>query len=162
MMEQLDRARRYLHKIERQYAGLFSSSGHDEQEYFDDVISFFIHCYHVRDWALHEDDSYVSARVVDSFIDSHQALKICADLANGLKHCKLTRSMRTGHQPSVTDRQTQASTWLTGNGGGEVLQCSYRVTSSGQSHDVLSLARECITLWESFRQTSSCGTAEDS
>lgn len=162
MMEQLDRARRYLQRIERQYVGLFSSSGHDEQEAFDDVISFFIHCYHVRDWALHECDSCVSARVIDAFIDSHQALKICADLANGLKHCKLTRSLRTGHQPSVTDRQTQTSTWFTGDGGGEVLKCSYRVTSNDQSYDVLSLARECITLWEFFRHTSSCGDADDS
>lgn len=40
-MEQLNRAKRYLKRIERLYAGVFSSMAHDEEEYFDDVLSFW-------------------------------------------------------------------------------------------------------------------------
>lgn len=69
MQEQLNRAKCYLKRIQKLYAGVFSSTGHDEEEYFDDVLSFFIHCYHVRDWAFHQDGAVVRAREIDAFID---------------------------------------------------------------------------------------------
>ncbi|MDI9778479.1 hypothetical protein QM325_11975 [Pseudomonas putida] len=150
MMEQLNRAKRYLSRIERLYAGVFSSLGHDEEAYFDDVLSFFIHCHHVRDWALHQDRTSMKARDIDAFIDLNEPLRICADLANGSKHCKLTRTPRSSHQPTISEPQTHYSTWLVGNGGGQVLQCSYSVESNGQPFDVQELARECIILWEQF------------
>lgn len=149
-MEQLNRAKRYLARIERLYKGVFTSNRHDEDAYFDDVLSFFIHCYHVRDWTIHQAGATVGSRAIDSFIDSHEQLRICADLANGSKHCKLTRATRSGHQPLITDSEMAYSTWFTGNGGGEVLKCSYRIVSGSQTHDVLELARECILLWEGF------------
>lgn len=149
-MEQLNRAKRYLKRIESQYVGVFSSMGHDEEEYFDDVLSFFIHCYHVRDWMLHEQSTSITARAVDAFINEHPELRICADLANGSKHCKLTRTTRTGHLPTISDREANYSTWYVGNGGGEVVQSSYRVNHDGEGRDVLELARECIALWEGY------------
>jgi hypothetical protein len=159
-MEQLSRAKRYLDRIERLYAGVFSSLGHDEEAYFDDVLSFFIHCYHVRDWALHQEGSAVQRREIDAFIDDNEPLRICADLANGSKHCKLTRLPRSGHQPSITDPQTHYSTWYVGTGGGEVLQSSYRVMSNGRSIDVRQLAQECIALWELFLDGQRPSTGE--
>ncbi|MBD8597666.1 MULTISPECIES: hypothetical protein [Pseudomonas] len=149
-MEQLNRAKRYLKRIERLYAGVFSSMAHDEEEYFDDVLSFFIHCYHVRDWALHQAGAVLRAREIDAFIDLNEPLRICTDLANGSKHCKLMRTPRSGHQPTISQPQKLYSTWFIGDGGGEVLQCSYRVESNGKSFDVRELACECITLWEMF------------
>ncbi|EPF6752170.1 hypothetical protein NPI09_004770, partial [Escherichia coli] len=86
----------------------------NEEDYDDDVISFFIHCYHIRDWIIHLNTLNIRANHVDIFINEHQALKICADLANGSKHCKLTRSMRTGRQPHIAAKQKQTSTWYSG------------------------------------------------
>lgn len=149
-MEQLQRARRYLKRMEKIYAGIFSSLGHDEQAYDDDVISFFIHCYHVRDWIIQQDNAGVTARQVDNYIDNHQALKVCADLANGSKHCKLTRSLRTGSQPHIAGRERDVSTWFTGSGGGEVMKSKYAVNSNGEPIDALFLARECVQLWDAY------------
>ncbi|EGF6073333.1 hypothetical protein ICC49_003139 [Salmonella enterica] len=149
-MEQVKRSKRYLNRIEKIYSGIFSSSGHNKEDYDDDVISFFIHCYHIRDWIIHLNTLNIRASHVDIFINEHQALKICADLANGSKHCKLTRSMRTGRQPHIAAKQKQTSTWYSGTGGGEVMTCKYTILCDGKLYDALQLARECIQLWDSY------------
>jgi hypothetical protein len=75
---------------------------------------------------------------------------ICADLANGSKHCKLTRSLRTDHQPHISGKVRHTSTWLAGSGGGEVMKCKYTILSNTEFLDALDLARESVKLWESF------------
>lgn len=151
-LEQLERTKRYLKRMNEIYSGIFSSSGHDKEAYDDDVVSFFIHCYHVRDWIIHLNKLGITARQVDSYIDSHRALRICADLANGSKHCNLTRSMRGDSQPHIAGKERHTSTWLTGSGGGEVMKCKYTVLSDAESFDALELATECVLLWESYVQ----------
>lgn len=149
-MEQIERSKRYLKRMEKIYSGIFSSSGHDKEDYDDDVVSFFIHCYHIRDWIIELNTLNIKSGQVDIFINKHQALKICADLANGSKHCKLTRSLRTGRQPHIAAKQKETSTWYSGTGGGEVMTCKYTILSDGQLYDALHLARECIQLWDSY------------
>lgn len=127
-----------------------SSFGHDKDGYDDDVISFFIHCYHVRDWIIHLNNLDVTARQVDLYINNHRALKICSDLANGSKHCKLTRTMRGTSQPYIAEKKQDTSTWFTYSGGGEVMKCEYIIQSDGESFDALKLAAECVFLWESY------------
>lgn len=149
-MEQLARAERYLGRIRRIYEGVFSSAGHDKEEYEDDVISFFMHCHHIRDWILHLNKVGISATQLDDFINSNEALRVCADLCNGSKHCRLTRKPRSGLQPHVADKAYQASTWFTGSGGGEVLQAKYAVMTSSGTVDALGLAEECMALWRQY------------
>ena len=151
-MEQIERTKRYLSRIEAIYEGIFSSSGHDKDSYDDDVISFFIHCYHIRDWIIHLNVLGVKAAEIDDYINQHKALMICADLANGSKHCKLTRSLRTSRQPHITGKQRHTSTWYTGSGGGEVMKCKYTVLSGEEFLDSLELAKECVALWDSFTE----------
>ena len=149
-MQQLDRAKRYLIRIQKLYQGVFSSTGHDKDAYDDDVISFFIHCYHIRDWIIHLNESAITKKQVDEYINEHRALMICADLANGAKHCRLTRTLRTEKQPHVYGKERHASMWLTGDGGGEVMKCTYAILSNGEDLDALEVATACIQLWELF------------
>lgn len=151
-MEQLERARRYLARMEKIYEGIFSSS-HDKESYDDDVISFFIHCYHIRDWIIHLNKLGITAKEVDSYINSHRSLMVCADLANGSKHCKLTRSLRTERQPHILGKRRDTSGWLTSNGGGEVMACKYTVLSNEEFLDALDLARDSISLWNKYTET---------
>ncbi|HDX8600571.1 TPA: hypothetical protein RQO23_003372 [Klebsiella oxytoca] len=149
-MEQIERSKRYLNRIEKIYSGIFSSSGHDKEDYDDDVVSFFIHCYHIRDWIIELNTLNIKSVQVDIFINKHQQLKICADLANGSKHCKLKRSLRTGRQPHIAAKQKETSTWYSGTGGGEVMTCKYTILCDGKLYDALQLARECIQLWDLY------------
>lgn len=149
-MEQLERTKRYLTRLEDIYAGVFSSSGHNKEAYDDDVVSFFIHCYHIRDWIAHLNNIGITAKDIDAYIDNHRSLKICADLANGSKHCKLTRSLRTERQPHISGKERHTSTWFTGEGGGEVIKCKYTILSNDELLDALQLAKECVQLWEEY------------
>jgi len=151
-MEQFARTKRYLERIRNIYSGMFSSSGHDKDSYDDDVISFFIHCYHVRDWIVHLNTAGITAKQVDSFINKHMPLKICADLANGSKHYRLTRTLRTARQPHIVGKEHLTSTWLTGNGGGEHIKSKYTILADTEIHDALELAETCVLLWSEFTE----------
>lgn len=148
-MEQLARAERYLGKIRAIYAGTFSYS-HDKMLYEDDLLSFFVHCYHVRDWIVRLNNVGVTARDVDAFISTKRCLQICADLCNGTKHCELNRSPRSGCQPHVSVKKYESSTWLTGSGGGEVICAKYTIFTSDGQIDALQLGEECMSCWQEY------------
>jgi hypothetical protein len=148
-VEQLERAGRYLERIRAVYAGIFSTH-HDKDGYEDDVISFFVHCYHIRDWIIHLNRVGVTAVDLDAFINKHEALRICADLCNGSKHCKLTRTLRTEKQPHISGKEYRSSTWYSGSGGGEVIKGRYSILTSSGRIDALELAEACMGLWSQY------------
>lgn len=149
-MEQFERAQRYLMRLRAVYAGKFADSL-KEQDYEDDVLSFFMHCYHIKDWiAFTGKDAALVSKQIDTFIDKNECLKICTDLCNGTKHCVLTRSTRTGNQPQFTGKEYDYSTWLVGSGGGEVVKAKYSINTSSGSVDALALAEDCMRSWSIF------------
>ena len=145
-MEQLERTRRYLDRLRATYSGVLDAP--QEREYtLDDAHSFFMHCHHVADWIADLNRVGVTREDVDSFVKTHKELRICADLSNGTKHCRLTRRTRTGHQPHIARR-----TFESGSTGGEpkVVKGKFKVLSNGEFHDALALAETCMGLWDSF------------
>lgn len=148
-MEQLKRAERYLARIRATYAGTFAQF-HDRDQYEDDLLSFFMHCYHVRDWIIRLNKAGVTARDVDSFINANLCLQLCADLCNGTKHCQLDRQTRSGSQPHLAGKTYQASTWFSGSEAGEVLQAKYVIITSDGLVDALRLAEDCMECWSEF------------
>jgi len=148
-MEQIERAERYLQRVREIYQGIFSVS-HDKARYEDDLLSFFMHCYHIRDWIIHLNKVGVTAKQVDEFIARHEALNICADLCNGSKHCRLTRSPRSGSQPHVTTKAYRSANWHAGSGGGDVIRGKYGILTKSGIIDALLLAEQCMALWRKF------------
>lgn len=116
----------------------------------DDVISFFIHCYHIRDWIIHLNKLGIISKDVDDFINQHDALKICADFANGAKHCKLIRNTRTDGKPHIAYKKQNSSIWYSDNGGTEITKVEFKIMSKIAIVDALSLAEECMSLWETY------------
>jgi len=147
-MEQIERSNRYLQRIKEMYEGVIDPR-QDRDYYSDDVISFFVHCYHIRDWVMELSKVKTTQKEVDNYINSHEPLKICADLSNGSKHCILKR-LRTEKQPHLVSRQLRASTWLTGSEGHEILKCKFQILTSTGLYDALELAEECMNLWGAF------------
>lgn len=147
-MEQIERANRYLQRIREMYEGIINPR--QERDYYnDDVISFYVHCYHIKDWVSELSKVPITSREVDKFINKHEPLRICADLCNGSKHCTLKR-LRTERQPHLSGRQLRASTWLSGSAGHEVLNCKFQIMTSSGLYDALELAEECMKLWADF------------
>jgi hypothetical protein len=140
-LEQFELVKRYLYRVESIYQGVPLLPHVEKEFYDDDVISFFIHCFHIKDWAI---NAGVNKKEVEEYVNCHKALRVCADFANGSKHCKLTINLRTGYQPYVGGRERFTSRF-----GDEtpIMQCSYRIVCNSEVMDALSLAKECVELW---------------
>ena len=55
-----------------------------EADAADDVFAFFMNCYHLKDWLKNDlADPHPEA---EKLVDDTEALRICRDLCNGLKH----------------------------------------------------------------------------
>ncbi len=148
-MEQLERARRYLDRIHKIYKG--TSIPWEERDYLkDDVISFFMHCYHIKDWIIQLSKVKVTHQEIDNFINKQEALKICTDLCNGSKHCKLTQKTRTEGQPHIALSEYQSSGKSGGSIEPELVTARFSVLSNQEDHDALELAEECMALWDGF------------
>ena len=147
-LRQLERAKRYLVRLRRIYEGSYLPGSADEYE--DEVISFFIHCYHIRDWIINLSKTPVTSKEIDEFINNHDALRICADLCNGEKHCRLVRNKRTGGQPHIAYRDYRVTHYTPDSGALSTYKASYKIKSGPCLHDALEIAEQCITLWEEF------------
>ena len=145
-MEQLERTRRYLKRLRDIYNQVPYKP--DTRDYYaDDVYSFFIHCYHISDWIIHLNRLGLGKQDLDAFIDSHDELRICADLCNGTKHCKLKYKPRTGRQPGI------ASWTFSSEGVNDQMKTTkgqFYILSGSKFHDALELAESCMKLWDEF------------
>jgi len=148
-LEQLERAKRFLNRIRQLYAGegipYEENKNHD-----DDVISFFIHCYHVKDWIINSNKIGISKEEVEDYINNNEALRICADLCNGEKHFKLQRNSRTGKQPHIASRNYSNLYFTPESGLLPRITGSYKILSKDNFYDALKLAEACIELWDAF------------
>jgi hypothetical protein len=143
-MEQIERSRRYLVRMSEMYRA--APFREDKEQFADDVLSFFIHAYHIRDWIAELNKIGIRKEDVDAFMNQHEELRICADLCNGSKHCHL-RSARTGKEPHLASRSFISS------GTNDVMhstQCKFSVFTGEKFIDALELAERCMELWDDF------------
>jgi hypothetical protein len=82
---QLDRARRFLERVQ-------SQDSRRDVDYQDDVWAFFQNCWHIKDWLNHDYRVPESTRrSALAAANKSTILKVCRDMANGTKHRKLQR-----------------------------------------------------------------------
>jgi hypothetical protein len=146
--EQLSRVRRYLRRIET----------HDrpEHDYHDDLLSFFQNCWHLKDWIKNDDQVPPAIRTgVEGAAMGHPELMICADLANGTKHLKLTQAPRAGTGAKPTRRIFDVMIYESLSQPEQPPPFKLRITyfvdrGDGTEVEALELARCCITQWETY------------
>lgn len=147
-MLQFHRTERYLQRIRHIYAG--TAHVYKNTKYYeDDVASFFIHCHHLCDWITHEYVGQVTKQQVDTFINQHEALRVCADLCNASKHCKIQR-VRTGSQPSLTGQDWMIVTYEAKMNKPVTFIGKYKIISGATKFDALELAEAAFKLWRDF------------
>ena len=147
-MEQVERTKRYLERIRSFYKGI-PSPYHSINGFEDDVISFFMHCYHIKDWIFHLNKKGLKRSELDEFINNNLDLRICADFCNGSKHCKLTRGRRTSSQPHIIGKNhwrcDYASIDFPKRESTE--RATFQLLANNEIYDVLELAERCYALW---------------
>jgi len=145
-MDQIERTERYLDRIRQMYDAVPDRD--DAGKYYgDDVASFFMHCYHIRDWIIELNRVGATRDEVDTFIDEHEDLRVCADLCNRAKHCELHRRTRTGLHPHVA---TMRRTGYQLEDGQAVTTMDFGVMAGEEMYDALELAESCMQSWGTF------------
>jgi hypothetical protein len=147
---QLDRARRFLERVQRPHEDIEDMGDVDFQ---DMMWSFFQHCWHVKDWIRH--DPLASSAQKNAASDgAHQSavLKICRDLCNGTKHLRLDRP----GSGSGASHQYVNTTIVPGEGRFE-MDCMID-DGHGKVIPGKQLARDCIAEWERILKSQGLAT----
>lgn len=147
-MEQFERVERYLNRIRKLYSGRNNIAWDERLDAKDDVDSFFIYCHHLHDWVAELNKLGIPITNIRKRSEINFSVQICADIANGLKHCKLTKKQWSESSPRV------ATTYIESNRGSDELGIKGKfgiVTKSGEMLDVLEIAESCWRYWDSLR-----------
>lgn len=133
--EQFARMKRYLTRMERKVAS---------DEGSDDVFSFFLHAWHLIDWA--GNDPAVGLKVAEVKqevrVKFPQTVWLCGDIADGSKHLVLTRPKPRDVPLPIRDIRVFA-------GIDRPSEVSFRFKfSDGKTRDALTLAHQVVADWE--------------
>ena len=141
--EQLDRIRRLKEDIDR-----FSVAKDDNfQSAIDAFTSFFIQCYHLRDWLA---ESRYSRRDIDIFISQSAWLSLCRDMANKQKHKNIDKYEPQNHLVEHNTSGTQIPIVRYYDPFRKENRFGVDVQEFGTLIDVIDLAEKCVEEWERF------------
>jgi len=143
-MEQLERVRRWY----QQFQEIAQGRSHNRpSDFYEDIVySFFMNCYHLKDWIKNDSASGPLSARVEGFISSTPEMAICADICNGLKHLALKNKPRSGQNPRFGKRLfkvgvgTQPTT----------IAVEYTIDTSSGPIDAFDLATRCLQAWETL------------
>ena len=141
--DQLDRARRFLDRIEQPAA--------NDVEFQDMVWAFFQNCWHIKDWV--RNDPLVDQATKDSVCaQAHAsvALRVCQEMCNGTKHLGARPGASHDHiNTTVVPGDVSVMDCLIDNGAGTLV--------SGRM-----LAHQCVSEWEAILLSHGLSTARRS
>jgi len=129
--EQLERTKRWLTRVEK-------ATHHIDKEDF--LYAFYQNCFHIRDWL----EEVISKGDLNSFIETTEELRLCADICNVTKHFSLSKPPWQGRELSI------AREYVGHNQGWFEPDSRLVALSQGEKHDLLQLGRKCIDAWERF------------
>ena len=141
--EQFERVKRWYERIKNIDQGRPHNVPSDY--YQDEVYALFLNCPHLKDWIKNDKSVGAAAEKVEEFIDNNKELSLCADICNGIKHLRLTRT-RSGQDPRFGKRKFNL-----GLGGPETtISVKYSIDISTGPVDAFELATKCLQAWENF------------
>ena len=146
--EQYDRMKRWYER----FVTLDERRPHNvpSDNYLDEIYAFFMNCYHFKDWI--KNDGTIATTVqqaVEDHINSTRPLKLCADIANSLKHLRLTSS-RSGESPAFGKKKLG----LALSAAPTTISLKYEVNTTTGPIDAFQLATDCIDAWDAFLTTN--------
>lgn len=142
-LEQWNRVRRWYERFRETARG--REHDRESEAYQDEVYAFFQNCHHLKDWLKNDDASRADVADVEEFVSRSPDLLLCADLANGSKHLRLTRP-RVDANTKVGRRDYA----LTLGSGVPKIAAKYEVQAAGKTHDAFELATRCMKEWEEY------------
>lgn len=145
-LEQYERVKRYYQRLQEIDQGRIHDRSSDY--YDDEFLTFFLHCYHLKDWI--KNDESVSPTIrdnVETFITINQCFHYCADIANGTKHLKLNRRRI---EKEITKGPRHFELELTAGKKDAIIKEKFSFLIGENKIDGFELATECLQKWEKF------------
>jgi hypothetical protein len=141
--EQLDRIKRLKDDLER-----FSVANEENfPSAVDAFTSFFIQCYHLRDWLT---ESRYLRRDIDTFVNQSVYLSICRDIANKQKHKRIDKYETKYHLVEHKNNGISSPIISYHNPHAKQNRYGLDIEEFGTLLDVIELAEKCIKEWERF------------
>jgi len=143
--EQFKRVRRWYERFESIKNGRI----HDKPSEFyeDDVYSFFMNCYHLKDWIRNDPTVASVANKVEEYINNNLDLKLCADLCNSLKHLCLNENI---HPPRSREDPRFGKKSALYDIAKNSIKFNYTIDTLSGNRDAFDIATKCIEAWDKF------------
>jgi hypothetical protein len=140
---QLDRINRLEEDLQR-----FSVATDDNfHNAIDAFTSFFIQCYHLRDWLV---ESRYGRRDIDIFISQSAYLSLCRDMANKQKHKNIDKYEPQNHVIEHKDFGISTPIFRYYDPFRKENRFGIDVEEFGTLIDAIDLAKRCIEEWQRF------------
>lgn len=110
----------------------------------DSLYHFFEDAYHLKDWLKNDPSVTIPAAIVEEAVKSYP-LNVCADLCNGIKHLKLTKTKTGNLDTAVTSQSVVVHV-------GSHSEHSWTVESAGDTWDAEDVANDVISAWDTWLQ----------
>ena len=143
--EQYDRMLRWFERLHR--------PGEIDEHRRDEYYAFFLICYHLKDWL--KTDPVVQqrvpeiGRVVEDFINASLPLRLCADLANGVKHFVVTKHVRMDPDARLSAVPSAFEAEAFHEGAFQVTGAVV-AKAAGQRWDAETVGGRCVADWHRF------------
>jgi hypothetical protein len=148
-------------RMKRAYARAQTTIEMGEQR-VDDYYSFFVWCYHLKDWLKNDETVPPAVRaMVEAFVKERRALAISGDIANGVKH--LLRDERRARVDPSAKVSAIPPAFQKSAFQGNAFQAEGRVVVvvDGNHEDAGGMAQVCVAAWDDFLRIHSLLISED-
>jgi len=142
-IEQYERVKRWYQRLKNITDG--REHNLPSEYYQDEVLAFFINCYHLKDWIINDNSAEISSKSVEDFVNQSEFLRVCGDVCNGSKHLNIT-SPKSDKNTKVGGRNF----FLTLGKVIPIFRAKYKIISGNKEYDAFSLATKCLEDWEKF------------
>jgi len=149
--EQWGRVRRFHGRVRHLASG--KPAPVDQQAEIDNTYSFFLHCYHLKDWLANDEAFPRSRSEIEEFVSRTPALALCGDVANSIKHLKLSKRPRSGDAPGELDAsfETRMAETFAFDGVEKPFQrATIYIKHQGALKAVVRVADEAYLAWRGF------------
>ena len=145
--EQYERVKRYYKKFKDINEGLIRNE--PSEFYVDTIYSFFIHCFHLKDWIKNDPAAALVAPKVENYIHRNLDLSICGDICIALKHLKNDEKHTPHSQLNPQFGKKSIKLHLGGEENGK-FEMKMTIDTSSGPRDAFDIATKCIDAWDKF------------
>ena len=112
----------------------------------DTIVSFFMHCYHLKDWLINDVEfPHKTRNQIEDFVTNTESLAIAADICNCEKHLELDRDPRSGDTPELSGRIFNLNV-----GGNTPDTMQLQNEHGAQLRDAFEIATDAMEQWDNF------------